>query len=143
MQLRLTNYYLVMTIKHLLEHKTLWLGIAILWTIFIAILCLVKFDDLKHFDVVDQTDKYVHYIFHLLFVIFWSMYWNAKNQFTNKAISIILLTSFCYGIGIEIVQEVFTKTRKADIMDIISNTTGALSALLILRLFVKRKSITK
>jgi VanZ family protein len=143
MLLKLTNYYLVMTIKRLLEHKTLWLTIAILWTIFIAMLCLVKFDDLKHFDVVDQTDKYVHYIFHFLFVIFWSMYCKAKNQLTNKAITIILLASVSYGIGIEIMQDVFTKTRKADFMDVLSNTIGALTALLLLRLFLNSKAIIK
>lgn len=47
----------------------------------------------------------------------------------------VFLVSVTYGILIEILQEVFTTTRKADIMDVLANAIGGLIAVIGLALY--------
>jgi VanZ family protein len=58
----------------------------------------------------------------------------------------VFLVSVTYGIVIEIVQEVFTKTRKADIMDVLANAIGGLIAVigfLLYKNFLQKQYIAK
>ena len=118
-----------MLINNLLVLKNAIFSLAIGWTILIAVLCLVKFTDLPSFGV-SSADKYVHFTFHFVFTILWGFYlWAKLNEITISKIGRVVILSFCYGILIEIFQETFTKTRQADIFDVLANVTGALVAL--------------
>lgn len=118
-------------------------SLAIGWTILIAVLCLVKFTDLPSFGV-SGADKYVHFTFHFVFTILWGFYlWAKLNEITISKIGRVVILSFCYGILIEILQETFTKTRHADIFDVLANATGALVALVFFRFNKKTKTANK
>lgn len=127
-----------MLTNNLLVLKNALFSLAIGWTILIAVLCLVKFTDLPSFGV-SGADKYVHFIFHFVFTILWGFYlWAKLNEITISKIGRVVILSFCYGILIEILQETFTKTRHADIFDLLANGTGALVALCFF-VFIKRQ----
>jgi VanZ family protein len=122
------------------------LGAAIFWTLTIAILCLIQMNDLPEFQSIDipGKDKYVHCTFHLVFTLLWSGYfWNRQKSIEIKTVFKVFLVSVCYGILIEILQGEFTTTRKADVFDVLANTTGAtiaVMALLCYKHFSKSKN---
>jgi len=122
--------------------KKAMFSLAIGWTILIAVLCLVKFTDLPSLGV-SGADKYVHFTFHFVFTILWGFYFWAKlNDITISKIGRVVILSFCYGILIEILQETFTKTRHADIFDVLANGTGAIVALVLFVLIKRQKPQT-
>lgn len=128
-----------MLTNNLLVLKNAIFSLAISWTILIAVLCLVKFTDLPSFGV-SGADKYVHFTFHFVFTILWGFYFWAKlNEITIPKIGSVVILSFCYGILIEILQETSTKTRHADIFDVLANVTGAIVAL-VLFVLIKRQN---
>ena len=128
-----------MLTNNLLVLKNAIFSLAISWTILIAVLCLVKFNDLPSFGV-SGADKFVHFTFHFVFTILWGFYsWAKLNDITISKIGRVVILSFCYGILIEIFQEIYTKTRHADIFDVLANGTGALVALFFFVLIKRQK----
>lgn len=122
--------------------KTL-LGLAIGWTVLIAVLCLFKFTNISSFGI-SEADKYVHFALHFVFTILWGLYaWKKQNKMRLNKIAIIVVISLCYGILIEILQETCTTTRHADIFDVLANASGATIALVVLVLIKKRKQTTR
>jgi VanZ family protein len=116
------------------------LSLAIGWTFLIAVLCLYRFGDLPKIKV-NGIDKYVHFTFHFVFTFLWGYYvWLHHYRITLKKLLIIVLISLGYGILLEVFQEIFTQTRQADIMDVLANFTGAVTAFLV---FVWVKKIKK
>jgi VanZ family protein len=128
-----------MLTNNLLVLKNALFSLAIGWTILIAVLCLVKFSNLPSFGV-SGADKYVHFTFHFVFTMLWGFYlWAKLNEITISKIGRFVILSFCYGILIEIFQEIFTKTRRADIFDVLANGAGALVALVFFVLIKRQK----
>jgi VanZ family protein len=107
------------------------LGIASGWTTLIGILCLVKSGDLPSLHL-PGADKYVHFTFHFIFTLLWATY-ASQNQEDHKIKNSLKVVGFSllYGILIEFLQEIFTTTRHADILDVLANLTGALTAFLV------------
>lgn len=137
---KLTNYYLLMIIKHLSEHKTFWLVSAIGWTIFVAFLCLVNNNDLPSIGMkISGIDKVIHFLFHFIFTLLWSIYYFSKDKMlTPKRVIIIVIASLIFGVMIEWMQASFTLTRQADVLDVISNTGGAISSGLLVYHLLKK-----
>lgn len=119
--------------------KNTTLSLAIGWTFLILVLCLVKFNKLPSVQV-SGVDKYVHFTFHFTFTLLWGFYNRLRlGQWVLKSSLIIVCLSIGYGILIEILQETFTQTRKADILDVAANAAGAIVAFFVL-VFWKSKS---
>lgn len=130
-----------MIIKRLLEHKKIWFGLATSWTVLVFVLCLAKMNDLPSLGV-KGMDKYVHFTFHFVFTMLWAIVVKSRlKKVSNKKIRNIILISLIMGITIEILQEYFTTTRKADILDVIANLTGAISAGILIGFFENKKII--
>lgn len=126
--------------KNLLVLKKASLALAIGWTLLIAVLCLVDFGSLPSIEV-SGADKYVHIVLHFTFTMLWGFYfWQKKKQITIPKIIFVIVLSVFYGILIEFLQETCTKTRHADIFDVLANATGATIALVLFVLVKKRKS---
>jgi VanZ family protein len=129
-----------MLTNNLLVLKKYSLGLAIGWTLLIAVLCLVKFGSLPSFSV-SSADKYIHIILHFGFTLFWGFYFSQKqNQIALPTIINIVILSVLYGILVEVLQETFTTTRHADIFDVLANLVGALIALGVFTFIKKTKS---
>ncbi len=124
-------------IKNLLEDKKVLLSLAILWALLILFLCLDTSTDIPAIPV-RNIDKLAHFGFHFGFTSLWFFYFTAKNIVKkDKKIIIIIFISVIYGIGIEIAQQKFTTTRKADFFDILANLTGAVFGILFSNYFKK------
>ena len=128
----------MITDNSLVLKKTIF-GLAIGWTVLIAVLCLVKFSKLPSFGI-SGIDKYVHFTFHFVFTMLWGFYlWLKQNEIMLNKIVTIIVISLSYGILIEISQKMFTTTRHADIFDVLANFIGATFALALFVLIKKEK----
>jgi VanZ family protein len=111
--------------------KQVFFWAAVFWTGIIAFFCLVQLNNVP-FERVSNLDKLVHTFFHFVFTSLWFLFF--KKHFSNSNISkpllISFLLSFGFGISIEILQELFTTTRHADLFDVLANLTGATIAML-------------
>jgi len=116
------------------------LSLAIGWTFLILLLCLVNFNDLPTVKV-SGADKYVHFTLHLVFMLLWGYYsWLNQNQLVFRKLINIIIASIGFGILIEFLQETFTLTRQADILDVLANFSGAATGFLI---FILTKKVKK
>ena len=125
-------------IKHLSERNFLFL--AITWTVFVVVASLVSFNSVPKVKVIG-SDKLVHFLFYLIFVVLWSL---AKKQtcFKIKYSLLIVVIAIVFGIIIEILQGVLTKTREADFYDALANSLGAIVGFIALY-WVKNKIFSK
>jgi VanZ family protein len=116
-----------------LEPKHVFLGLALIWTFAVSILCLASFNNLPSVPV-QHFDKIVHAAFHFGITVLWFLYWKSKKkEQLRKSLLRAFLFSLIYGSLIEIMQRVFTATRTGDVLDLLGNITGAsIAALLIL-----------
>jgi len=113
-------------------HKNSYLSAALIWTCSILLLCLEPASDLPKIEI-NNVDKFAHFTFHFVFIILWYLYFKSATNKINYQTSVILfLVSLVFGIGIEWSQQVLTTSRKGDVLDVISNISGAFTALVIL-----------
>ena len=115
-------------IKHLSERKFLFL--AITWTVFVVVASLVSFNSVPKVKVIG-SDKLVHFLFYLIFVVFWGLV-KRQSYFKIKYDLLIVAFAILYGIIIEILQGVLTKTRQADFYDVVANSLGAIVGCVVL-----------
>jgi VanZ family protein len=115
---------------------------AILWAIFIAILCGMPGKDIPHISFLEllSFDKWVHA--GVFFVLQHFTVKGFSNQFSSlylKKHSIITSSIICivYGGALEIAQEKLFSNRTADVYDFIANTFG--SCLYVILITVKDK----
>ena len=112
--------------------KNSYLSAALIWTCSILLLCLEPANDLPKIEI-NNVDKLAHFIFHFVFIILWYLYFKSSIKIINYKTSVILFfTSLIFGILIEWSQKAFTTSRNGDILDVISNISGAFTALVIL-----------
>jgi VanZ family protein len=121
--------------------RKLYFWAALSLTVFITVTCLISMRNFTGLEVVNNSDKYVHLSFYLLFTFVWYQYLVRKLENTTKfKVRLYTFLWACsYGIAIEICQGVFTKDRSADYHDIIANSSGAALAIIILWLYEKLK----
>ena len=79
-----------------------------------------------------SIDKIVHFCFHFGFTISWILFFKkelkGKTADDYKAYLVSFIFSVFFGITIEILQGVFTKTRSEDVTDVLANAIGATAA---------------
>ena len=113
-------------------HKNSYLSVSLIWTFSILLLCLGPASDLPKIEI-SHVDKLAHFTFHFVFIILWYLYFKSTTKIINYKTPVILFfVSLVFGIIIECSQQVLTTSRKGDILDVISNISGAFSALVIL-----------
>lgn len=78
---------------------------------------------------VSFADKIFHSFTYIILTFLWfytlCFHFNTRIR---KAILYASVISIIFGIIIELFQEVFTKTRQADLLDVIANTVGVFFA---------------
>jgi VanZ family protein len=123
-------------------HKKIYFGLAITWTLLMFFLCLEDSKDLPKIKI-QNLDKFVHACFHFVFVVIWFLYIRiSKGSIDNKiAIKKAFWFSILIGIAIEFLQYFFTSTRKADVLDVLSNSIGAILAVFLIRFWKNRQEL--
>ena len=132
------RFYQVKIIKHLSERNLFIL--ALFWTIAITIASLVSLSNMPRVNVLGK-DKTVHFLFYFVLTLTWNF--ALQKKYKNWALKyIIVFVVIGYGIVIEALQEVLTKTRQADLYDVIANSAGTLVALIVI-FWLKNKTFEK
>jgi len=121
-------------IKTLLEDKAIFIAISI--TIFIAILSLIKTDNIL-LESFSNSDKVYHAIAYFFLMLSWLYTFHKKEAF-NKNVKYAILACFIYGIIIEVLQGVTTTYRTASYLDMLANGSGVVLAVLAFHLFEKK-----
>lgn len=105
-----------------MEPKKKFFIAAVCWTVSITILSLVSLNSVVGLKSFENKDKYVHFVFYLLFTFFWGV---ALSCSTLKKSILIFFSAVLYGIVMEIAQGIFTTARHPDIYDVFANSMGA------------------
>lgn len=110
--------------------KNAYFWAALFWTLLIVGLCFCTYSDIPQVSI-SNIDKLVHFTFHFVFVFLWYLYFltNEKSQNPNLK-TFVFLASFSLGTSIELGQGILTKTRNADVLDVLANATGAITAII-------------
>jgi VanZ family protein len=105
--------------------------IALFWAGVVAYFCLIKSSELPVVNI-PNVDKCIHAFFHFVFTFVWFLFFRKQLKFKYflRPLLFSLLFSFVFGICIEILQELFTTSRHADVSDVLANLTGAILAVL-------------
>tara|TARA_R110002072_G_scaffold95197_11_gene209821 strand:+ start:338 stop:703 length:366 start_codon:yes stop_codon:yes gene_type:complete len=117
-----------------LEDKAIFIAISI--TIFIAILSLIKTDNIP-LESFSNSDKVYHAIAYFFLMLSWLYTFHKKEAF-NKNVKYVILACFIYGIIIEVLQGVTTTYRTASYLDMLANGSGVVLAVLAFHLFEKK-----
>lgn len=121
--------------------KQLLLLWAIICTGIITYLCLTDSGNIPAVSF-PSIDKIVHFCFHFGFTISWILFFKkelrGKTTDDYKAYLISFIFSVFFGITIEILQGIFTKTRASDVTDILGNAIGATAAVFVAIAFKKQ-----
>ncbi|WP_414655556.1 VanZ family protein [Flavobacterium sp.] len=115
----------------MLKLKYFFLFVALLWTGIVSYFCLIPSDEVPVINI-PNIDKCIHGFFHFVFTFVWFLFFRKQLRFYNnlKPLLTAFMFSFVFGIGIELMQQFFTTTRQADVLDGVANVTGALLAVL-------------
>ncbi|WP_239758876.1 VanZ family protein [Tenacibaculum finnmarkense] len=108
--------------------------IAILISIGIAILSLIKIRKPPAIIQIKNLDKYEHAFAYFVLCFVWLIAFDKTK--INKII--IVLCCLFYGIIIEGLQVTITTYRSGDVLDIVANTTGILIAYMMYFLFLRK-----
>lgn len=121
-------------IKNLLLDRALY--IAVLITLIIAVLSLVKFDSKQSISI-PSSDKVLHGVAYCFLMLSWLYAFSKKDKFQQN-VKYLFLGCIIYGIVIEALQGVITSYRTASMLDILANTGGTIVAILTFHFFEKK-----
>lgn len=122
-----------MIIKPLLVLKKIAFLPALIYTIALAIVCLIKLTNLPNTGI-SFADKIFHFLAYALFMLLWYVAFSFSLNFEkNKSILYALFLAVIFGIIIELLQDTMTDSRALDVYDIAANTLGAVLVALVLQ----------
>ncbi len=109
---------------------------AFLWALVILWLCAIPGQDIPNWKLL-SFDKAGHatLFFILTILLFWGFYKTGSKYF----LLVSLFAAIAYGGATELMQQYWFENRKADILDFIANTFGALITLPVYFLLLKKK----
>jgi len=109
--------------------KQFFLFSAIIWTGVILLLSLENSKNIPQIEI-PNIDKVIHFGFHFVFTILWFLY--LKKRFNSsknlQLLAFTIIFSLIFGIAIELMQQYFTISRNADVLDILANLSGSFLA---------------
>ncbi len=120
---------------------------AILWVLFIFILCTLPGKDIPHISFLEilNFDKFVHAGVFFVLILLTIRGFLVQTKFfvvQRSAKFIALWICIIYGGLLEIMQAKFCEGRSADILDFIANSFGSIVGLLMYN-WIERKFLRK
>ncbi|MFI8378486.1 VanZ family protein [Leeuwenhoekiella sp. NPDC079379] len=106
--------------------------VAYIYTLFIAVICLMPMPHVSN--TPKDSDKLIHLLGYFIFTIIWFLYFflGAKTKNFKQSLIKCVGLSLVYGMLIEIVQGVATVSRSADFKDLIANSIGILTGVILI-----------
>lgn len=122
--------------------KQLFFWAAVLWTGIVFTLCLVQSESLPVIDIVN-LDKYIHAFFHFVFTSLWFLFLisHTKDRNIFMPLMIAFMLSVFFGIAIEVLQGLYTTTRREDALDVAANISGATLAVFSIVMYYRIKRL--
>lgn len=120
-------------------HNLFTHSIAIAYTLIILTLSLIRLDQLPELDI-SFLDKFMHLIAYGLMFFFWFL--SAKLKGLKHTILSAAGVAFVVGVIAEVLQGKLLAYRTADLMDILANTAGILTAAILMS-FKYKPSVKK
>ena len=110
----------------MLKKPTLIVAITIIYSIALATVSLIKFNNSPDIGV-SFGDKIFHAVSYALLTFLWFMAFLYSFKLKKKqAIFFAVILSVIFGILIEVLQEAITDSRTLDVYDVVANTFGTL-----------------
>jgi VanZ family protein len=124
--------------------KQLFFLAAVLWTGIVLTLCLVQSNSLPVIKIVN-LDKYIHAFFHFVFTSLWFLFFISHTEKKNILMPLMIasMLSVFLGIAIEVLQGLYTTTRREDILDVAANVSGATLAVFTIVIYYKSRRLDK
>lgn len=104
---------------------------ASLWTVIIAVSCLVAGNELGVIQLVKipYKDKAFHFTFYFVFTLLWVLTFRLVSSNYKKVRLWVFVSAIFYGIVIEILQWAYAEGRSAEVADALANTAGSATAI--------------
>ncbi|NND61906.1 MAG: VanZ family protein [Flavobacteriaceae bacterium] len=126
--------------KKLLAPKFLYfLGIS--YSLLVTILFLMPAQDVPEVTI-PFLDKLVHVLIFSILSFIWLLIFRNSSKIIHTILWICLII-WCYGIIIELLQQWFFDTRNADSWDVVANSVGILTGVLLFQRIKARFSLKK
>lgn len=111
--------------------------LAVFYTVILGALSLIKIPSITKTSI-SHSDKILHFIAYALLTLLWYIALSAKQKKKIKnAIYHAALFSVVFGIIIEVLQNVITKTRVADYYDVLANFSGVVLTVVLVLVYLK------
>ncbi|MDR2221980.1 MAG: VanZ family protein [Flavobacteriaceae bacterium] len=125
--------------------RNIYLGLGLLWTVFILYACLIESSSVPKASFLDipHKDKIAHFTFYCIFSILWFLRFSKRNVISsNKILAFRIFTiATLMGGTVELMQLFFTTSRGAEWGDFIVNCLGSFVGLLICLTTKRNKKI--
>jgi VanZ family protein len=124
--------------------KQFYFWAALSWTGLIVFFCLIKSSNIPAIQITN-LDKVAHSFFHFVFTSLWFLFFKEQRNSLDvfKLLILSFMLSIFFGIIIEIVQALFTTTRKGDLFDVLANLSGATLAVCLILALNKYTNLNK
>ncbi|NNL81825.1 MAG: VanZ family protein [Winogradskyella sp.] len=116
--------------------KPIWFSIALVYTIFLAVLSFINVHNLPSYGS-SFDDKINHFGAYMVLTIIWVYYFKLKK--VKKALLLVALGAIIYGIIIEFLQKRINPLRVFDLYDILANCVGVIFGTIIVNYILKYK----
>jgi VanZ family protein len=118
---------MLVAIKNWYKGNRIFIAVGI--TLIITFLSLFRVSPVIPKLNLNHADKYQHAVAY--FVVTLSWIWSFQTRNNNKSMQLwILFAVFFFGVLMEVLQEVMTNYRTADVFDVLANTSGIVLAYL-------------
>ena len=116
---------MLVAIKNWYKGNRIFIAVGI--TLIITFLSLFRVSPVIPKLNLNHADKYQHAVAY--FVVTLSWIWSFQTRNNNKSMQLwILFAVFFFGVLMEVLQEVMTNYRTADVFDVLANTSGIVLA---------------
>ena len=118
---------MLVAIKNWFKGNRIFIAVGI--TLIITFLSLFRVSPVVTKLNLNHADKYQHAVAY--FAVTFSWIWSFQTRNNNKSMQLkILFAVFLFGVLMEVLQEVMTNYRTADVFDVLANTSGIVLAYL-------------
>lgn len=123
----------------MLERISLLKGLAVIWLLIISVLFFLPGSALPKEPPfgIPYFDKYVHFSFFALLLFLFRFYYGPALRYSY----LLFALSFCYGLGVEMVQHYFIANRSFDLGDVVADMAGAVAGILIWLRYIKNRPL--
>ena len=127
---------MLIAIKNLYKDSAFYVAVFI--TITIAFLSLFNVNKLTPDVNLSHIDKYEHFTAYFVLTLSWLFVFQKSVKLINYRFGLVTLV-FLYGILMEVLQQILTDYRQADLFDVFANTSGIIIAILFFEKIVHKK----